>query len=149
MWKKGSYTIEATLLMVVIIPVLVGIMYLGFYLHDKAVLNGAALETAKYASLHITDEDVKQQTHRQRTMLIKGRLLGTRQLTGRTVVDKNQVEVVYQGQFLVPGLIVKYFYNGSLPIDTQITASVKSPVKTIQKIRGVKKLFDKQKEGED
>lgn len=47
MWKrkKGSYTVEAAMLMSILIPVFIGIIYLGFYLHDKALLEGAALET--------------------------------------------------------------------------------------------------------
>jgi TadE-like protein len=40
--KRGSATVEAALLMPIIIFVIVALIYLGFYLHDKAVTKFAA-----------------------------------------------------------------------------------------------------------
>lgn len=39
LWKvNGSYTVEAALLMPVLLAVVMAVMYAGFYMHDKAVL---------------------------------------------------------------------------------------------------------------
>jgi len=40
--KKGSFTVEAALLMPVITFMIISLIYLGFYLHDKAVTKFAA-----------------------------------------------------------------------------------------------------------
>lgn len=47
---RGSFTVEASLLMTIIIPVLVSLIYGSFYLHDCAVMQGAACELAAMAS---------------------------------------------------------------------------------------------------
>ena len=56
-WSKGSFTVEASLLMAILIPLLVGMMYLGFYLHNRAFLPGAACELAQIGLLYDREED--------------------------------------------------------------------------------------------
>lgn len=49
---KGSYTVEASLLMILLVPLLTGIIYLGFSVHNQAWAYGKACEeTFKEASL--------------------------------------------------------------------------------------------------
>ena len=43
-YRKAQFTVEAALLMVIILPVLTGILHLGFDLHDKVYHNGVNLE---------------------------------------------------------------------------------------------------------
>ena len=50
--QKGSYTVEASLLMGMILSVLVSVIYIGFWYHDKSFLQSAAYETACAAILH-------------------------------------------------------------------------------------------------
>ena len=45
-WRKGSMTIEASLLMGVILLVVMGILYLFFHVHNRAWLTEAACEAA-------------------------------------------------------------------------------------------------------
>ena len=49
--KKGSYTMEAALLMGVLIPLLVGVIYLGFFLMIRGNVQGEAIEKALTALL--------------------------------------------------------------------------------------------------
>ena len=44
--KKGSYTVEAALLMGVLIPLLVGVIYLGFFMMIRGNVQGEAIEKA-------------------------------------------------------------------------------------------------------
>ena len=44
--KKGSFTIEAALLMPLILMVLMGLLYLDFFVHNRAWLTAAACESA-------------------------------------------------------------------------------------------------------
>ena len=41
--EKGSFTVEISLIMSLLIPLLMCLIYLGFYMHDRAFLEGAAL----------------------------------------------------------------------------------------------------------
>lgn len=43
-YLKAQFTVEAALLMVIILPVLIGVLHAGFDLHDKVYLNGVNLE---------------------------------------------------------------------------------------------------------
>ena len=43
--QKGSYTIEAALLMGILLSVLIAVIYIGFWYHDKDFLQSAAYET--------------------------------------------------------------------------------------------------------
>lgn len=49
--KKASFTIEAALLMTCLIPLLTALIYLGFFLHDRAYMQGEAYEQAVQAEL--------------------------------------------------------------------------------------------------
>ena len=44
--KKGSYTIEAALLMGILIPLLTGVIYVGFYMELRGQVQTEALEKA-------------------------------------------------------------------------------------------------------
>ena len=50
--EKGSFTVEISLIMSLLSPLLMCLIYLGFYMHDRAFLEGAALEAACTASLY-------------------------------------------------------------------------------------------------
>lgn len=49
--KRGSFTIEAALLMPVIFLVLMGVLYLNFFVHNRAWLTAAAYEAAVSGSM--------------------------------------------------------------------------------------------------
>jgi len=57
--KRGSFTVEAALLMPIIIFMIVSLVYLGFYLHDKAVTKFAADYMAvKICQLYANELDI-------------------------------------------------------------------------------------------
>lgn len=43
---KGSYTVEAALILPIIIFIIIGLLYLGFYLHDKVKVQSVIDDTA-------------------------------------------------------------------------------------------------------
>ena len=49
--KKGSFTIEAALLMPLILMVLMGLLYLDFFVHNRTWLTSAAYEAAVSGSM--------------------------------------------------------------------------------------------------
>ena len=56
MRQKGSYTVEASLLIGILLSILVSVIYLGFWYHDRNFLQNAAYEAACTASLRADDE---------------------------------------------------------------------------------------------
>ena len=43
---KGSYTVEAALILPIILFIIIGLLYLGFYLHDKVKIQSIIDDTA-------------------------------------------------------------------------------------------------------
>ena len=76
--KKGSFTIEAALLMPLILMVLMGLLYLDFFVHNRAWLTSAAYEAAVSGSMegYKKDGDIYEKAD------IQGRMLGSTGLPG-------------------------------------------------------------------
>lgn len=76
--KKGSFTIEAALLMPLILMVLIGVLYLDFFVHNRAWLTSAAYEAAVSGSM----EGYKKKGNIYEKADIQGRMLGSTALPG-------------------------------------------------------------------
>lgn len=59
---KGSYTVEASLLMILLIPVLAGLLYLGYAEHNEACAYGRACEEVFWEAGKITEKPEKKIT---------------------------------------------------------------------------------------
>lgn len=136
--QKGSYTVEAALLMGIILSVLVSVIYLGFWYHDKGFLQSVAYETACTASLR-ADESGWQIEQAART-LTEGRMLGTRGIQRQCQNSKKAATVSFQGTFRIPGMILAFFQKEKLEIQESCTITTERPSKKIQKIRGIVKV---------
>jgi hypothetical protein len=139
---RGSYTIEAALLMTIVIPVLTGILYLGFYLHNCALLKCAAYETAVYASLYGEKEECRELVERRSRELISGRLLGTRGVSGNTLVEEDRVTVQYKGQMQLPGLVMRYTSGSVLEIKGSASLALLKPGSTVVRLRSLEKIAE-------
>ena len=76
--KKGSFTIEAALLMPLVLMILIGVLYLDFFVHDRAWLTAAAYEAAVSGSM----EGYKKKGNIYEKADIQGRMLGDIGLPG-------------------------------------------------------------------
>ena len=70
--KKRSFTIEAALLMPLVLMILIGVLYLDFFVHDRAYLTAAAYEAAVSGSM----EGYKKKGNIYEKADIQGRMLG-------------------------------------------------------------------------
>ena len=139
---KGSYTVEEALLMTVVIPVLTGILYLGFYVHNCSLLKNAAYETAVYASLCQGQEESRKLVEKKRTELVVGRLLGVPEVSGRAVFEGDKVTVQYRGQMQLPGLVVRYFSGSALEIEGGASLTLLKPGSTVVKLHSLEKIVE-------
>ncbi|MGN0355009.1 MAG: TadE family protein [Muricoprocola sp.] len=141
MKAKGSYTVELALLMGIILPVLVSIIYIGFYCHDQGFLQGAAHEAACAASLRVDDMESNMSGVTEK--LVKCRMLGTRNVAGTVSEDKKTAKISYQGSFYIPGMTRIFFGSSQIPMEANVTMTLERPSKRIQKIRSMVKVIKK------
>lgn len=55
--KKGSFTVEAACVMSLVLFVLMGVLYLSFFVHNRAWLTAAACESALTGSMEAVRKD--------------------------------------------------------------------------------------------
>ena len=116
---SAVFTVEAALLMALILPVLLSLIYLGFLDHDRGVLQGAACEAAALADNSAPD---KARADKLRTLteeIGKDAVLVSRSLESSFSLSKDFVQVSYTGSMKVPGLLPRLFGRETLPSQLQ------------------------------
>lgn len=128
--KRGSFTIEAALLMPIILLVLMGVLYLNFFVHNRAWLTAAACEAAVSGSMEGYSKNGKiyEKADLQGRMLGSTGLPGGENLSMQTSVGKT-VQVTYRME--VPA--------GFLGLKWEVKATGKAvPLRPVGWIRKVK-----------
>lgn len=129
-YKKGSMTVEATLLMTVLIPLLTALIYLGFYLHDWAWIQNFARETAVHM---IMGQNVEQNE-------VQKGILWINNINTNVSVEKEEITVKQTGSFFVPGLVTRFLTDNRLPLNYTVTKPIIDAKKKIQNWRNLEKL---------
>lgn len=139
---RGSFTLEAALLMTLLLPVLFSLIYASFFLHDRTILQGAACEVAAMVSNLTEEKDEQSRLEKLKDGLISSRLLGTKGTGGSLRRSKDQVSVSYQGNFPIPGLTAKLFGKRVYEIREEWSRKLYHPADIIRKIRGLEYVLD-------
>lgn len=113
---NGSFTVEAALLMTVLIPLLTALIYLGFYQHDKVWIANKTRTEAMEAAL---DQDRKNQ------MDWSG-VLACGNVSGGVKRGKNKVTATGKATFRIPGFVARFFMGGQMEINSKAEVSVKN-----------------------
>lgn len=135
---KGSYTVEASLLFPFILTVIVMIIYLAFFIHDRCVMNTAAYQAALRGSreksssgkaIGITEKAAEE--------LLAGTLIATENVSHDVNITDKEISVIYEGTMKIPAGILFMRINGSegIPIKVKSTAIRKDPIKFIRECR--------------
>lgn len=143
---KGSYTVEAALLMTVIVPLLVGIIYLGFYLHNGAMMQNSAYELAVLESLQCGEEGETLVADRKQSITSQA-FPGLKDIQTEVNRGKKKVSVKLYGDFRVPGLVMRFFCNNQMRIFADAELTVMDPGKTITRMHLLKKLTEEGRDG--
>lgn len=138
---KGSYTIEAALLMTVLVPLLAGIVYLGFYLHNDALLQNAAYEVVVHGSLHRGEKEAAEKVEQKKEEILKGRLLGMKNIQASVDMTDKKITVEMKGTFYVPGMIMGILERNQVEISAESEMDLVNPSKTIIRLHTLKKLL--------
>ena len=146
---KGSYTIEAALIMPMILSVLVLLIYWAFYLHDRAILSSAAYTAALRGSQMISGENVVDEVNKCSKELIKNRLLITKSVEHKIEQKGDIIAVSYDGIISIPGgvLLNKSFAAGANEIHVSAKGRAKKndAVKFINSCRFIEHALNKGK----
>ena len=133
---QASFTVEAAMLMWVILPVLLALLYLGLFLHDKGVLNGAAQEVAATADLNRFRNGGNARLARKADQLAD-RTGASGKAKSYVQVTDHEVSASYSASMKLPGLLPKLFGKETLDTGADVTRILPDAADTIRKIRGL------------
>ena len=130
---KGSYTVEAALLMALVIPLLAGIIYMGFYLHNGAAMQKAAYELAALGSLHYGEKE------REEIIKERKREIGSQLFLGIQGIEA-EIHIGKKRNLQVPGLVMRIFCGNRLEVRGHAELISPQPQKTVMRIHLLKKI---------
>ena len=133
---KGSYTVEAAIVVTVTIFVLASLLICTFYVHDRAVMQGLVCEAASAGSSFITEEERKEAIQG-----VEERFLGSRGLDGSAASGSKSVTVSWKAGYPVPGFAAAYLSRGELDYKRSWTCKILNPADLIRKIKGAGELL--------
>lgn len=126
--QNGSFTIEAALVMPVVLMVILAGIYFIFYFHDKNILTGAVYETAVVGSeRNGCKEEELAAYFRRRT---KGKLI---------IFSDVQEEIIWKEESV---RVLCHAKRNRMQIHCQIAMKRTNPEAYIRKIRKIKKIGD-------
>lgn len=135
-YRKGSLTVETACIMPLILLVLIGILYLCFFVHNRAWLTAAAYESALSGSMEGVKEDGQvYETARMRSEALGNNgFFGAENLSTQTNVGKS-VQVTYDLDTIAS------FEGLSWHLRVEGSSSVVRPVSWIRKIKAASEVL--------
>ncbi|MCR5526289.1 MAG: pilus assembly protein [Lachnospiraceae bacterium] len=152
---KGYYTVEAAMLMPILLTCILLVMYLSFYVHDKCVLDSVCYQAALRGGM-VTDPEVDPTGKAEAAAreLLEKRLIIARNTVIK--VDKTMFEIRVKGSadFVIPkGIVLIPELRKS---GIKITADKKylriQPIEAVRALRAgksVKQILDNRKGREE
>ena len=135
-WKRGSFTVEASILMPFLVWIIFVMLCLGLFWHDRSVLSACASELAGKgaARKYETEAHLESWLSAEASVLVEDRLylLKVTDITVKATAGK--VMVAYAGSSPV---------LGGLQTKEQEQAGRKNPVDLLRKTRLLKELAGK------
>lgn len=139
---KGSFTVEASLIMGIVLMVLVAVLYGAFYVHDSGVAQGIVCELTASGNAMASEKNGEKQLKKRKELLITSRFLHTEGVKVSISKEDDQISAVFEGYFKIPGFISPFFVGDELPMQASWNRNVYDPVEIIRKIRGVKYMVE-------
>nr|WP_294649975.1 TadE family protein [uncultured Blautia sp.] len=134
--NKGSLTVETACVMPLILFTLLGLIYLSFFVHNRAWLTAAAYESAVSGSMEgVRKNGQVYDTARMRSEELGNTgFFGAENLSTQTNVGK-QVQVTYDLD------TISSYGNLNWHLRTEGTSGIINPVKHIRKIRAASAIL--------
>ena len=111
---EGSMTIELTLLMPFILGIFIFIIFSGFILHDKCIVNKACMSAALRGSEETEADKAMDKANEAITEVLPGRLIGRWDYSTEVDIGKDAVRVSFTGNTKMgSGLIRRLLSTGT------------------------------------
>lgn len=140
-YLRGSYTVEASVVVTMTVLILAALILCTFYIHDRAVLQAVVCEAASAGSSFATEEERKAAAQEVVGKLGEERFLGSRGLEGSAALGKREVTVLWSAVYPIPGFAAKYLAKGRLDVRKTWTCRIADPADAIRKIKGAGELL--------
>lgn len=137
----AGFTVEAALLMTLILPALLALIYLGLFLLDCGVLNGASQEAAAIADLSRWKSSGNAKLAKKASKLAK-RAGSSKKISSSVSCSSKKVKISFSSKLRLPGLLPKLFGKSSLSAAASASRSFPQPADLIRKIRGLEYVSD-------
>ena len=136
-WNRGSLTVEAACVMSLILLAVMGLIYLFFFVHNRAWLTAAAFESALAGSM----DGIREEGRSGDTARMRGRELGSTGFFGAEnldvqVTDGKEIKVVYTAD------TISGFGGFSWKMKAEGSSRVIKPVECIRKIKSAADIVD-------
>ncbi len=148
--ERGSATVEAAVIVPIILVILWLVIYMGLYLYDRNVIYfDAYLSAFRAAELAGTgNEEVYSEAAVQMEQAIEGQLIALPEVSQEITVTRKGVQIAYSGEVVVPvvqnGLLfgewASYAFAG------EARAERHRPVTFIRRCRALEKLAEQKAE---
>ncbi len=135
-------TLEAALLMSLILPLLAGIMVSGFYLHDRAYLQAVCTELSFLGSDLMLYSDREAQLDRTEEKRTSNALMWARTAECDHTAGDIEADAGARAGFHVPGLIAEVFPVRMPEISVSWKRNIYHPAELIWTVRSVKYTLD-------
>lgn len=140
---RGSYTVEAAFILPVVFTIIILIIYLTMYFHDKSILFCAASQSVLRGSQMINGGNTYAVVERCSNELIGNRLLATKYLETEITASGDDFRVEYAGVVPLPlgALLCRYLFGNSTGINIKASAAAKcdDAVKFIRRCRMIER----------
>lgn len=138
---KGSYTVEAAVILPLTVLILAAVLLTTFYIHDQSMAQGMVCEIAATAGNCRTEQERQEKAAQLRNGVTSSRFLGSRGVHVSVAVGKSEIHAACTAAYPVPGIAAQFLTKGEWKTDKSWQLKVTDPVKTIWQIRGVKGLI--------
>ena len=138
---RAVFTVEASMLMILILPLLMMIMVLSMDMHDRAMLQGAVSEAVSMGgNLVLYKEERQALPERIEELARKGTILAS-DVSGNVSITSKKVSASLEGEISYPGYVQPFLNAGTRTISASGERTVISPPSLIRKVRGVKRVI--------
>lgn len=143
---KGSYTIEAALLMPLILGTIVILIYMSFFLHDRAVIcEGDIFLANKYTNeQNMSNDKIRQKLETESKQVVNSQVICTKNISTQIIVKDKEISVSSSGEFSFPNMYVAKAVFNKQNFNISITKKMKrtKPVSFIRNCRKIEKFLN-------
>ena len=140
--ERAAITVEASLLMTLIIPMLIAIMVTGFYVHDRAYMQGVCTELCAMGSNLQLYEDAAAQLDALEKKRLSGTMMWAGAVSGAHRIDETAADASIHGSFSLPGLITRVFRMNTAEVSASWSRNIYHPAELIWVVRSAKYVVD-------